>query len=81
MRLISLLTCGLPLAVCLLLCAQNATSQGDTLEIAFEDGTEASGLGAFTLVSGSAEKKFMVDSPSATPISTRFSRLLASKLG
>lgn len=61
MRLISLLTCGLPLAVCLLLCAQNATSQGDTLEIAFEDGTEASGLRAFTLVSGSADKHYIFE--------------------
>ena len=61
MRLTSLLTCGPSLAVCLLLCAQNTTDQGGSLEIAFEDGTEASGLGAFTLVSGSAEKNYLFE--------------------
>ena len=61
MRLISLLTCGLPLVLCFLLFAQNPTDEGGSLELAFEDGTEASGLGAFTLVSGSAEKNYLFE--------------------
>ena len=54
-------TAGLILAAGLLLSAQDATENKPGPETAFRDGTQAAGLGSFTLVSGSPEKNYLLE--------------------